>query len=62
MAAKKRNSAAVGGRDPGAAAMSRTGKATPLLADTRITIVILPYLLRWQPREESITNLHSRAE
>jgi hypothetical protein len=34
----------------------------PLIADTRIAIVIRPYLLRWQRREESITNLHSRPE
>ena len=41
----------MGGRDPSAAATSRTER--PPIADTRITIVIRPYLLRWPRREES---------
>ncbi len=41
----------MGGRDPSAAATSRT--KGPPIADTRITIVIRPYLLRWPRREEA---------
>jgi hypothetical protein len=53
MSAMKRSGAAVGGRDQGAAA--REEKGSPPIADTRITIVIRPYLLRW-PRREEIEN------
>jgi hypothetical protein len=47
----------VGGRDPSAADTSRT--KGPLIADTRITIVIRPYLLRWPLREESENSYQS---
>ena len=48
----------MGGRDPSAAATSRTER--PPIADTRITIVIRPYLLRWLRREESETPIKQR--
>ena len=48
----------MGGRHPSAAATSRTER--PPIADTRITIVIRPYLLRWPRREESETPIKQR--